>query len=120
MTLEEAKSRLMTCITDCGDCFCCADHDTAVSVVLEELANRESGWISVDDRLPDSGVMVLVLANGKPNKNVTLVNAYELAEYDQDGWILDTWPEWMDADVTHWMPLPEPPKEVEHETNCSF
>lgn len=70
-----------------------------------------SEWISVKDRLPEPDVLILVIANGKPHKNITLEGAYELAEYDPEGWILEMWPEWMDAEVTHWMPLPEPPKE---------
>lgn len=68
-------------------------------------------WISVKDRLPESDQIVLVVASGKPHKNITLENAIELAEYDPVGWILEMWPEWMGAKVTHWMPLPEPPSE---------
>ena len=68
-------------------------------------------WISVDDKLPDQSGEVLVIVSGNPQKNITLDCAYELAEYDPyDGWIMEMWPEWEDAVVTHWMPLPEPPK----------
>ena len=70
-----------------------------------------SEWISVKDRLPETSTMVLVIASGNPKKNITLHDACELAEYDPDGWILEMYPEWMDAVVTHWMPLPEPPRE---------
>lgn len=72
-----------------------------------------SEWISVRDRLPEStGEYVLVLASGKPSENVTLVQAYKLAEFDaNDGWILEMYPEWENPTVTHWMPLPEPPEE---------
>ena len=68
-------------------------------------------WISVEDRLPKEEGLVLVIANGKPMNNITLVDAYELGEYTDEGWIIDAWPGWEDAQVTHWMPLPEPPKE---------
>lgn len=70
-------------------------------------------WISVNDRLPDQDGEVLVIVSGTPQKNITLNCAYELAEYDPyDGWIMEMWPEWEDAVVTHWMPLslPQPPK----------
>ena len=68
-------------------------------------------WISVKDRLPDQSGEVLVIVSGNPQKNITLNCAYELAEYDPyDGWIMEMWPEWEDAIVTHWMPIPEPPK----------
>ena len=68
-------------------------------------------WISVKDKLPDQSGEVLVIVSGNPQKNITLNCAYELAEYDPyDGWIMEMWPEWEDAVVTHWMPLPQPPK----------
>ena len=64
--------------------------------------------------LPEDGELVVVLASGKPCENITLVDAYEMAEYSRDdncSWILEMWPMWEDAKVTHWMPLPEPPAE---------
>ena len=81
-----------------------ADRLIAHGVTVQE-------WISVRDKLPDQSGEVLVIASGNPQKNITLNCAYELAEYDPyDGWIMEMWPEWEDAVVTHWMPLPEPPK----------
>ena len=70
-------------------------------------------WISVKERLPDEGEgYVAAVVSGKPRRNVTLDNAIELAEYDRnEGWILEMWPEWTNANITHWQPLPEPPKE---------
>ena len=70
-------------------------------------------WIPVSEQLPEPDKYVLVIVYGKPAKNITLHGAVELAEYDPEGWILEMWPEWMDARVTHWMPIPEPPKEEE-------
>jgi hypothetical protein len=70
-----------------------------------------SDWISAKERLPKSEDLVLVIANGKPTKNTTLYEAYELATYyEGEGWCLDMWPTWEGADVTHWMPLPDPPE----------
>lgn len=75
-----------------------------------------SEWISVKDRLPEGMDEVLVIVSGKPQKNITLDGAYELAEYDPvEGWILEMWPEYGSAVVTHWMPLPEPQEEANHE-----
>ena len=76
-------------------------------------AMKRIGWISVKDRLPEDGEGVLALVSGKCG-NVTFESAYELAEYSKkDGWILCYFPEFADPDVSHWMPLPEPPKEDE-------
>jgi len=60
-----------------------------------------SEWISVKDRLPDYG-----------DDEVLII-------YKQGGIFMDSWnedeEEWKyagcDEDITHWMPLPEPPKE---------
>ena len=72
----------------------------------------DTKWISVKERLPEVGEGYAVVVSGKPCRNVTLDNAIEMAAYDQDeGWILEMWPEWTNANITHWMPLPEPPKE---------
>ena len=67
-------------------------------------------WISVDERLPKKDELVLTITNGKPTNNITLIDAYELGEYTDGGWIIAEWPKWRDAKVTHWIPLPEPPK----------
>lgn len=68
-------------------------------------------WVSVKDGMPKTGGQVLVIASGKPMSNLTLYDAYELAEYTPEGWVFETWPEWEDANVTHWMPLPAAPEE---------
>lgn len=70
-------------------------------------------WISVEERLPDGDELVLAVVSGWPVKNVELRDAYELARYaPTEGWILEMWPEWEGAEVSYWMPLPEPPEDV--------
>lgn len=67
-------------------------------------------WVSVTERLPGNEDFVLVITSGKAG-NIELVNAIELASFSMsEGWILEMWPEWEDPKITHWMPLPEPPK----------
>lgn len=68
-------------------------------------------WISVNDRLPnDKDGFVLVVANGN-YKNIQFICALTLAEYScEEGWILESYPDWETPDVTYWMPLPEPPE----------
>ena len=84
----------------------------AIIMAISAIRQREHPqWISVKDRLPDYMGEVLVIVSGKPHENITLDGAYEIAEYDPvEGWILEMWPEWCSGVVTHWMPLPEPPK----------
>ncbi|MFM2536168.1 DUF551 domain-containing protein, partial [Escherichia coli] len=77
------------------------------------------GWISCSDRMPEMGKrQCYVLAadfknNYPPNIPNTQVGVY-------GDWFNDGNPTWDDGDgedlylkeVTHWMPLPEPPQEV--------
>lgn len=60
-------------------------------------------WIPVTERLPEENISVLVCLSSK-------VNA--VARIMAGGWKL-AWNHKPIAVVTHWMPLPEPPKEVE-------
>ena len=82
------KSGSMKCDSPTGECTNClklADHLIANGVTVQE-------WISVKDRLPET-------------EDVFLCWSKDLADmmfcYTSD---------FMQLEVTHWMPLPEPPK----------
>lgn len=81
-------------------------HVAALQQEIEKLRGQVPRWIPVEERLPDHDELVLVIASGKPKENITLDEAVELATLYSDGWCLETWPEWVGAKVTHWMPLP--------------
>ena len=68
----------------------------AESIVVE--------WISVEDRLPESGQCVLI--NSK-NGGVA-EGAYLSAKGHFEQWRWNS----IKKDVTHWQPLPEPPKDI--------
>lgn len=77
-------------------------------------------WISTKDSLPKENDTVLVLVNGKPRKNITLVDAYFLAQYiREEGWVIDGHEYWSEGfEVTYWRELPElPEKEQKNEDN---
>ena len=75
--------------------------------VLEELDR----WIPVAERLPDEYQEVLCIVDGQPAENITLEGAYQIGEWDGcGGWIIEEWPEWEDAKVSWWRPLPGPPE----------
>ena len=76
---------------------------------IEELEAKQPKWISVKDRMPEKHKRVLVYGWGFASKRykVYFIKIAELrwnctygrAEFDCDG------------EVSHWMPLPEAPKE---------
>ena len=62
-------------------------------------------WISCKDKMPEHGVTVLIYAGN---------HMIMLAWYDKDMeyfYICDSDYKYNPLDVTHWQPLPEPPKE---------
>lgn len=82
-----------------------------------------SEWISVNDRMPDVEEDVLVFAEGKTGGVIgDTVIAITKRFYPMRGWKPEsTYIDWVapwayftaNYDITHWMPLPEPPEEVE-------
>lgn len=67
-------------------------------------------WISAEERLPKEHEPVLCVVNGKPRGNIILEDAYQLGSWNRaDGWIIDEWLEWENANVSWWCELPEPP-----------
>lgn len=85
-----------------------ADDLIANGVVVSKMETTTK-WIPVTERLPEKHEHILALT---PNK---IHGGYHkwLIWYDPKSGFYDSDPEWGDIemdDVTHWMPLPEPPK----------
>lgn len=75
-----------------------------------------SEWISVKDGLPEVVDSYLVVVKEKyPHEekwNVHVDVAASHGNYIDDFWdTFNDWKEGQEVHVTHWMPLPEPPKE---------
>lgn len=78
--------------------------------MLKELneEQRKHRWIPVEERLPEKDDFVLVTVSGTYN-HLTFSDALQLASYtEDDGWFIESYPEWDDPNVIAWMPLPEP------------
>lgn len=77
-----------------------------------QLAPDAQMWIDTKRALPVNGdEMVLVIVNGRPSLKIEFRDAYQLATYaDGEGWIIGGYEEWEGAEVSWWMPLPEPPE----------
>lgn len=68
-------------------------YDTAIAALREQ---EQSKWISVKERLPEESGPVLAYET-----SLGVIAAYYHADMISSAW----------QSITHWMPLPEPPKE---------
>ena len=105
-------------LTDFEIILCKGDYKAALKMLLDKIENlptadvieRKKGeWIPVTERLPENiGEEVLVCNSEYGKSNLGFVT---VAIYDGSDW-LECWQrKTYLADITHWMPLPESPKE---------
>ena len=80
-------------LTSCRSCNArnIADHLISNGVTVQE-------WVSVKDRLPEENTTVIVATD-----NGVVFQCL----YSYDGW--DLWDD-NDVNITHWQPMPQPPK----------
>ena len=84
-----------------------------VIAMLEQGNRKQSGWISVEDRLPtleEKDIGLVGIVNGN-NGKIRFMDAIICVDYDFDE---KKWFSWdydlTDCKVEYWMPLPEAPK----------
>ena len=77
-----------------------ADYLISNAVTVQE-------WISVDDRLPEVGGYVVCMAKRNPFSRFMPM----VARIEKNGWVNPMTEQYI-SEVTHWIPLPNPPKEV--------
>ena len=75
-----------------------ADHLLSNGVTVQE-------WISVDERLPEACEYVVCIAKRNPFSRFMPM----VARIKKNGWVNPITEQYI-SEVTHWMPLPEPPK----------
>lgn len=66
-------------------------------VLAQAKSQAVPEWISVKDKLPPANILVLGMSQ-TPSNIFNIYNVMDLGEFEE-------------ADVTHWMPLPDAPQE---------
>lgn len=129
-TPEKIKKGLECCIKNseeaCYDCPYMIDcetfgnagnHSRDALAYINQLEARGPKWISVKERLPEDDVNVIVYAVSN-NGGYTIVvtfHTHTLYGLNIEGWASPWQYFTRNYTITHWMPLPEPPKEDMHE-----
>ena len=75
-----------------------ADHLISNGVTVQE-------WISVYDELPEVGGYVVCIAKRNPFSRFMPM----VARIEKNGWVNPMTEQYI-SEVTHWMPMPNPPK----------
>ena len=107
----ETRARTERCDAADYDCQELGALRREVSSLRERL--EADGWIDPAVALPSNDDIVLAIVSGKPASNITLEDAYELASYGSESWIVEQYELWETPVVSWWRPLPEPPEKKE-------
>ena len=81
------------------------DDALAIAQYLVDRGVTVPQWISVKDRLPEAGGYVVCIARRNPFSRFMPM----VARVEKNGWVNPITEQYI-SEVTHWMPLPEPPK----------
>ena len=91
------------------------NHIGELTEKVAQLEAAQPKWISVEERLPDDDVDVIVyIASKKENvDSVIAITQYthSMYGYNLEGWCSPWQYCFWDRKVTHWMPIPQMPKE---------
>ena len=124
MTIEEAIKTIELAIAEVEWVYpidYAAAFDVAISALRAKEENPFGGWISVEDRLPslegmEPDEVEYVLVSEQSFDAITgekLGSYVSICGFGHDGWSkFDNFGYVRTENITHWMPLPDPPQEV--------
>lgn len=82
--------------------------DTAIDIV-----KQHSDWISVDERLPPDNMMVLAYCNIRKTTGYAFVSSQQAWSFYHFTKNSENQAMAMVNDISKWMPIPQPPSEVQ-------
>lgn len=86
-----------------SDNYCCCSYNTKEATALYNADYRKQEWIDVNERLPETDDFYLCISYCGCHEIYWFNRKHKLFNASDDS------TEWA-IDVTHWMPLPTPPK----------
>ena len=101
--IDEMSYDLAECHVDyLDDAKLYTDYDTMAQKMVSRGYRRQSGWISVDERLPEDGETVLTIS-AEAEMAVCFYETTLEGIFQQYHGLVRIY------NITHWMPLPEAP-----------
>ena len=78
--------------------------ENAANILIDNGVTVQE-WISVKDNLPEAGGYVVCIAKRNPFSRFMPM----VARIEKNGWVNPITEQYI-SEVTHWMPIPQPPK----------
>ena len=82
----------------------CFEVERVVNALIDNGVTVQE-WVSVKDRLPEAGGYVVCIAKRNPFSRFMPM----VAKIEKNGWVNPITEQYI-SEVTHWMPMPKPPK----------
>ena len=112
----DVREKLVELCKDLETLPCCDTYEGQAEYLISNGVTVQE-WISVEDRLPDKTGRYLVLKNriapdylGGNGTDIVILKFFTDKGFRMPTHIPDWINEEISEEVTHWMPLPEPPK----------
>ena len=86
-----------------GECY--EEYKNDKFVKMEKTGVTVQEWISVNDMMPEAGGYVVCIAKRNPFSRFMPM----VARIEKNGWVNPITEQYI-SEVTHWMPMPQPPK----------
>ena len=86
-----------------GECY--EEYKNDKFVKMEKTGVTVQEWISVNDMMPEAGGYVVCIAKRNPFSRFMPI----VARIEKNGWVNPITEQYI-SEVTHWMPMPQPPK----------
>ena len=100
----DVKEKLVELCEDLETLPCCDTYEGQAEYLISNGVTVQE-WISVEDRLPEVGGYVVCIAKRNPFSRFMPM----VARIEKNGWVNPITEQYI-SEVTHWMPMPEPPK----------
>ena len=98
------KEKIVELCEDLETLPCCDTYEGQAEYLIANGVTVQE-WISVKDRLPEAGGYVVCIAKRNPFSRFMPM----VARIEKNGWVNPITEQYI-SEVTHWMPMPQPPK----------